>query len=400
MNQKRFSSIPFFALVLVFIALQGLSAQEPILNSYERNFIRANLSTKAGILKDAATDERAPEFIGQLYEFAMNFALANAEILREDPDMIALTGLACRGAGEAGYKNSVDTLWKVFVSFRDSFTRSDALGALAKLGKGNKEIVGHLNMYLANQNSLYRSGMRIDYPTVSACIAALSSLGDSASFPVLFSAMSTGYPDSISREAAGALSHLQGDYKQFLIDVIRNIPAGDKLAALNAGLNDENFGAAEKGLLAEAALEISLAPAASGAENDNTLSELRYSAIQVLSDLEWTRANPLAIKHFYRVQTDYQNGRAARERFLEAITCLGSMGSPDAAQALAIQLGFFNSQTERNGIFDEEITLAVIHALGKLGDKAAFDYLLYISYLPYPEQIQVAAREALDHLKW
>jgi hypothetical protein len=46
------------------------------------------------------------------------------------------------------------------------------------------------------------------------------------------------------------------------------------------------------------------------------------------------------------------------------------------------------------------VLLAVIESLGALGDKAAFDNLLYVTYLPYPETITTAARTALAGLKW
>jgi HEAT repeat protein len=108
----------------------------------------------------------------------------------------------------------------------------------------------------------------------------------------------------------------------------------------------------------------------------------------------------LGVRNFYRVQTDYAGGAAPREKFLEAIECLGAMGTSEAAQALALQLGFFNFQTEKNGDYDEAVILALINALGELGDKAAFDYLLYVGYLNYPDRIQASAREALNRLRW
>jgi hypothetical protein len=376
-----------------------LDAQETILDSYQRNFVRAGLSTKAGVLRDAATDERSAEFIGRLYEFALDFSLRNAEILRDDPDMIALTALACRGAGASGHTASVDTLWQIFLAYRDSLTRPEALGALALLGRGDVRVVENLNQYLANQNSLYRSGEVPDYPTLSACVSALAVLGDPSSFPVLFSTMIAGYPNSLSRETARALESIRGDYRQYLIGVIQGSPPAEKAAAFQAGIGNEGFNDADRGHLAEAALEVSLS-LAGGGEGDAVVSSLRHAAVAALTELRWTHASPLAVRHFYLVQTDYQNGQAPRERLLEAIDCLGALGSTDAAQALALQLGFLNSRTERSGEFDEALTLAVVKALGAIGDKSAFDYLLYVSYLSYPEPVQAAAREALTRLKW
>jgi HEAT repeat protein len=386
--------------VFVFVMAPVLAAQETILDAYERNFIRAGLSAKAGILQDAATDDRSPEFIGQLYEFALNFALRNAEILRDDPDMTALVVLASQGAGKAEFKASADTLWNIFSAYPDSLTRAEVLGALGVLGKGNVRIIENLNQFLTDQNSRYRSGMSPDYPTLSACISALGVLGDASSFPVLFAAMIAGYPDNVVRDIVKALGSIQGDYQQYLIDVIHHNPPVEKLAAFRAGMNAERFGPAERGQLAEIALEAALGLSPGNAENEAAVSALRHSAVSVLTELQWTRASPLAIRHFYRVQTDFQNGAVPRERLVEAAACLGAMGTSDAAQALALQLGRLNSQTEQSGVFDEAITLAVVQALGAIGDKSAFDYLLYISYLSYPEHIQAAAREALAHLKW
>jgi HEAT repeat protein len=372
---------------------------EPILVSYERNFTRAALSAKAEVLRDAATDEEAADFIGQLYDFALVFSVQNAEILREDTDMIALTVLAARGAGTAGYTASADTLWQVFNVYHDSLIRTAVLESLARLGKGNPKVAGNLNEFLANQNNLYRSRMTIDFSTLEACITALASLGEPSSFPVLFSALILGYPNNIVREAEKALGEIQGDYKQYLIDVIRRNPPVEKLAAFHAGINNPRFGAAEKGEIAEAALDESLTLSASGSE-DTAVSDLGYAAVKAVTGIQWNQAGGLAIRHFYRVQTGYQAGAVSQDRLVEAIECLGAMRSPEAAEVLVLQLGYINSQTESKGGYDGDITLAIVKALGEIGDKAAFDNLLYISYLFYSEQIQTAAREALNRLRW
>jgi HEAT repeat protein len=384
---------------LVFLGA-GLWGQESILNSYQRNFMRAGLSTKADILRDAATDDRAPEFIGQLYDYVLNFALQNADILREDPDLITITVLAARGAGSSAYKPSIDTLWKVFSAFRDSQTRSNALEALAVLGKGNAGVVENLNQYLANQNSLYRSGMNLDFVTLSACISALAGLGDSSSFPVLFSAFVSGYPDNISREISGALESIDGNYAEFLLGVIQKNPAREKLAALRAGLASERLSSAEQGELAMNSLETAIGIPTGNSDSGIAIGALKSLAAKTLADMKLSRASPAMVKYFYQVQEDYQAGLVSKDQLLEAIGCLGAMGTSEAAQALALQLGFYNSQTERTGEYDEEVVLALVGALGNTGDKIAFDYLLYVGYLDYPESIQSAARDSISRLKW
>jgi hypothetical protein len=376
------------------------SQETSILQSYQREFTRADLSAKAEILQDAADDEQAAEFIGPLYEFALRFALANADILGDDPEMIHLAGVAAKGAGSAGFKETLDTLWEVFSSYRDSRTRVAIFGALEVLGKGNGRVIENLNQYLDSQNKLFHSGTIPDYPALSACVAALAQLGDSSSFPALFAAVTAGYPENITGEIAGALNSIPGNYLRFLLNIILKNPPAEKLAAFKAGISGRRFSPAEQGQLAEAALEQGLSYFPGTAGEIAILSEMRYESALTLTRLRWSRASAQAVRHFYRVQTDFQQGIAPRERFLEAIHCLGAMGTSEAALALGLQLGLYNAQTEKTGGYDEDLTLALVGSLGRIGDKSAFDYLLYISYLPYTDQIQAAAKEALNRLRW
>jgi HEAT repeat protein len=394
--------------VLVFFLMLGtaLEAQESILNSYQRNFVRASLSTKVGILLDAATDDRASEFIGQLYEYALNFSLQNAEILRGDPELLNLTVLAARGAGNRGHTRSIDTLWKVFTGFRDSQIRIATLDALALLARGNAQILENLNQFLANQNSLYRSSMDVDIPVISACIAALGALGDESSFSVLFAVIITGYPEPLGAQAAEALEKLPGDTKANLTAILQKNPPAEKLAVFRAAISGRSMNDAEKGAFAQTALEIGMQKET--AANGSALALLCSLATQTLRDLKWTRAAPAVVQYFYQVQSEYQESRTPQQRdlLLEAISCLAVMDSFDAAQALSLQLGYLNSQFERagrTGSFgenDETLVLGVINALGQLGDKIAFDNLHYVAYLDYPERIKAAAREALNNLTW
>jgi len=411
-------ALPHFCFIFLFFLFNGLFmarlfAQESILSSYERNFIRASLAAKTGILADAATDDRAGEFIGDLYEFALQFALVNGDYLKNDPDMIALVAAAAKGAGTGGNTASVKSLWNLFRMFPDSYSRVEILGALGNLGTGNGELAGNLNRLLADQTDSWRAGLNPDYPVLGACIAALGALGDSSSFPFLFSAITAGYPQTVTQEILRALESIQGDYKDYLLGVIRNNPFPEKAVAFRIGAYNEKLTPAERGELAQTALQVALDSSGNTGGNNigntggNTTGNsgpmeaaLRYDAVTVLTRLQWTPASPLAIRNFYQVQNDYSGGAIPRERLLEAIACLGVMGSSDAAQALALQLGYINSRFESTGDYDEVIVLAYINALGELGDKSAFDYLLYISYLNYPDKIQAAAREALNRLKW
>jgi HEAT repeat protein len=396
---KRFRFVlPVF--LLCFTMRPVLYAQESILAAYERHFIRADLPGKMEILRDAATDDRAEEFIGRLYDSALRFSLQNADILRDDPDFIALTVFAVRGAGTAGYKPCVNTLWNVFTSFLDASIRVEVLHSLSVLARGNRGLVENLILFVSAQNDLFNAGTSPDYVTLSACVAALGALGDSSAVPALFTLMRTGHPNPISAETETALEELPWDNGEYLIEVIRRNDYPDKLAAFKVGINNKTYSDAEKGTVAEAALEVGIDFFPGNGEGEEMLKELRYDAVRYIRNLQWSRAAPLVIRHFYQVRQDYDAGTVDKERFLEAISCLGAMGTPEAARVLSLQLGYFNLRMEQYGEYDDSIILEAVNALGNLGDKIAFEHLITIGYLSYPEYIQNAAREAIVRLKW
>jgi hypothetical protein len=399
-NQKRTLLFTVIAL-LACMPHAHLRGQESILYAYQQNFIRASLDAKPEILLDAATDERAHEFMGQLYDYALDFVLHNVEFIGTDPQMTYLAIIAVRGAGVTEYQNSADTLWNVFQKYHDSTVRTEILGTLSILGKTNREIVSYINQYLLEQNRLRFSRLEnTDFHVISACIAALAEFGDASSFLSLFGAMTADYSPSITADATEALDALPGDLRQFLLELIIYNPPAEKLAAFKFAVNNARFSQVQQGQLAQNAMEQGLTCQAADTEEASALSSLRYEAALELTRLQWSLANQLVIRHFYRVQSDYLSATVPKERYLEAIYCLGAMGTSEAAVQAALQLGLNNSQTEITGYYDEAITFALINVIGLIGDKSASDPVLAVDYLPYSDEIKAAAKEALDRLRW
>jgi len=292
--------------------------------------------------------------------------------------------------------DSPDDMWNLFLKYPDSAERAELLIKIGALGKADRNIIDNINNYLVELNSLVSSGESVDYSMVSACITAIMELNDSSSYPVLFAAMCAGYPEVIASEAYGALDFIDGDLFRFLSGVITNNPPMEKFTAFKASINSIRLNVSERGQLAELALEQALA----ANEESADLTAMRYAAVLALTSFRWTRANALAIDHYYRIREDNLHGRVSKSRYIEAIACLGAVGNTDAALALGLQLGLINARAERTGAFDAEITLAVIQALGSIGANAVFDHLLHVNSISYPRYIRTAAREAIDRLKW
>jgi hypothetical protein len=392
------------AIALALVGATAIAAQDAdsIALAYRRNFARASLGTKLELLKEAAG--RGDPALGPLYDMALRFAVDNSALLGPDAQLKDLAVLASAETGRAGYAKAIDDLWALFQGFRDPEVRKAAIAALGLVGSGEARVAENLNAFLASQNSLFRSGSQPEYPTLEACIDSLGTLGDGSSFPVLFSAYVAGYSPALTAKASKALGSIKGDYRGYLLRVIAKNPPLEKAAAYAAGTDNANFDDDDRGSLAEGALAAALAATAqSGGYSPveiQALRELRLSTARQLRALKWQRASPLVVSHFKLMQADYAKGAASKAEFLEAISCLGAMGSTEAAQALAIYLQLVNAQTEQGLPYDEEILIATIGALGELGDKSAFDYLLQIGYLQYSETVKRAAKDSLLKLRW
>ncbi len=389
----------FAAAIGLCLALSlGAQDADSIVLAYRRNFARSSLVTKLELLKEAA--QRKDVAMGPLYDMALRFAVDNSALLGPDPQLKDLALVASVQVGESAYAPAVDDLWALFQAFRDQDIRASALTSLGLTGAGESRVAENLNAFLASQNSLFRSGMPPEYPALAACIDALARLGDGSSFSVLFSAYVAGYNPGLADKAAKALASIKGDYKAYLLRVIVRNPPIEKQAAFSAGMANADFDDGARGELAESAMAAALDSPAPSPVEIQALRELRFAAAKKLMELRWQKASPLAIRHFRLVQADYSKGAASKAELLEAVALLGSMGSTDAAQALAIQLQLINVQTEQGAPYDEGLILAVCASLGELGDKTAFDYLLQVGYLQYSDTIKRAAREALVKLKW
>ena len=128
--------------------------------------------------------------------------------------------------------------------------------------------------------------------------------------------------------------------------------------------------------------------------------ELQLSSLEVIANAQWTRASKLVVRFFAVARTEYERGIMDEMQFVGAITHVAALSSPDIVSTLTSYLSDLNGKAAENSFPAKPVVLAVISALGDLGDKAAFDTLLYVTYLSYPEEVVRAAREALARLKW
>jgi hypothetical protein len=289
----------------------------------------------------------------------------------------------------------------MYVIDSDTTTLVNSAAALGLAAAGDAEIVGSLNRWLEAQNTLFASGKPIvSLQVIAATLRAVGKLGDASSFAPVFSAMSLGYSDEMVAISREALFSLRADLKDSLLAVVRTRPYAEKKAALQMALESDRLSEEQKGQVAELALDIGVRTVAADVPGRTALRELRFAAARALGDRKWSRATSLLVEHLDATIGEYDKGLADRRYLIEAAAALGAAGTHEAAVRLTQYLLLVNSYTEKLKGYDEQVVMAIIAALGRLGDRVAFDDLMYTQYLGYSAPVKKAAREALEKLKW
>jgi hypothetical protein len=386
-------------LVLLFlIAVLPLFGQEEngLLQTYRKSFARGSLSTKIQVLQDASKEDL--QGMRPLYSQALRFYMDNISILENDATALEMVKLSITLIGKSGYTNAAPELWELFSSVENTGVRIAVMNAMGELLAPDSQLVARIERWMNEQNSSFRSGAEVDVQVMAEAVRTLGDIGAASSFPVLFSAAHLGYPDRVSKAARDALGNIEGDLTRRVMAVLRQGFAGEKLSALEWAMERDYFTKEQKGRIAHTALQAGLA-SSSNATEDRQLRELRFAAARRLTELAWSEATPAVIEHFNRTVMEVERGVADETRLREAISCLGSMGTHEAAKRLALYLEVLNSYVENGRGINERVALAVIRNLGKIGDRIAFDHVLYTRYLDYPRSVKETAREVLQDLK-
>ncbi len=393
MNKLRYLYVLIFS-IFVF----SLTAQEinPMLTAFQKSFARGSLSTKIQVLQDSSKiTERS---MGPLYVQALQFIIDNNRTLHDDTTARELTVLTVRLSGLRHYKETARLLWKLFKETDDTGVQVEILSALGEIDTP-VNIIEEMNDWLGKENEKVREGNTVPFELVSEMVTTLGKLGSPSSFNVLFSTGALKYNNEITGKAASALKKLGTDYAESLIDVIQNNKPEEKLAAVDLAVADKELTDAEKGKIFQAALEtVLLNQSLIGKEGPN-LRELRLTAVKQLTLLKWTAASALAVQNFNKTIEEIDSGLASTTQLVESINFLGSVNTHEAAVRLSVYLEVLNSRKERGQQVNTQIVMAVIRNLGLLGDKTAFDNLLYAGYLDYSSSVKNAVREALNNLK-
>lgn len=365
--------------------------------SVEQRFDADDLVGKLAIVDGLSAHATAKD--GPLLQKAFDYLVSNLSALRGEQAAQELGMKAAELIAKIDYAPAAGSMWQLFQFSDNVQLRLATIDALASVARRQTDVINKMNHWLAGQNLLFQTGAQVDPKMIDACVRALGSLSDASSFTVLFATTRVGYGEPITSDALHALQMLKGDRAKQYLQVVETGSLSARNRVLEMALGDGKLSALEKGTIATAALKAALNALSAGEGSAASVATLRYRSLGEIAELQWTPAADLVAENFNRAAAEYREGKATAKNLIESAEALTAMGTHEAAVRLTLYLDLINSMTDKGRPSDRSVTLAIIGDLGKLGDPVAYQDLLAVQYLDYPDSIKAAAREAVNNLE-
>lgn len=363
-------------------------------------FIKGNIVDKTKAIKESTGEDSY-----WLAEKAIQFALDNKEILGNDRELDALVVSAIltitpeyvASADKLSQAEILFNFTKLFNIFSSSNTVQIAVLSKILLLKDSiqtTEFTEELNKYLQSDGIA-----TADKSVLKSVISTLESIGNNKSFNILFSLYINPEFESVQNDLETTLIKLAPNYIDEILyiinekDIAKNKPLFEKIVK-NSKISKNNLCEIAENLLNSSILYVE-----NSTEKDD-FTKLQIEVLQVLSSNNWTRASSSAISFFIFAKDKFTNGLISEEDMIKIVSSLINVAPIESISPLVSYLVELNSLTEMGKSVSIPVVEAVIKTLGAIGNKSAFDSLLGVTYLNYPESVLSAAREALAGLKW
>ena len=364
-------------------------------------FVKGNIVDKTAAVRESSGEDAA-----FLSKEAIDFALEHKVLLGNDRDLdtLALAGVLALPANSVasldyGEREALSEKFvKLFSLFPSDTVRIAILNKVSALRDSlpTEPCIVLLNDYLANAvSSAGENGV------VKAAVRTLGEIGDSRSFSVLFTARRQQKWPEYGKDIDEAIALLADKSLPQVIDIIREGNVKSDIRPLfDVLIKNEKISASFKSEIAENVLSETIYIANNASSITRETVSLQVDALDVIVQNKWTRSAPAVLSFFDLAEREYKAGVMTDGEFVKAINAAAEIAPVDASSRLASYLAALNKQTESGAKVSETIALALIGALGRIGNKSSFDTLLYVTYVNYPEPVIAAARDALARLKW
>ena len=393
---KKIISIPAFLLFSFFAFSEGSLNQ--------KKFISGNLLDKTESVKQASGQESV-----LLSKLALDFVIENKEVLGNDRDLdaLAVSGILAlpsdymNSASEDEKRVICEYFYSIFNLFDNINVKIAILNRLTVFHFSDDRFAVLLNEFLKKTEIIKEKD-----PLTKSIISTLGYIGNEDSFVILYILYSDPSWSSYRDELKKSVSMLLEQSIPQVISIIQNGTANDGRLLFDLTIENEKLSNKIVAEISENIISRTINLYETSLSTGNELAELQFDAYTVLTKLKWTRAAGTAMKFFVCAKKEYEEGSFPEENFLEVIKNLPVIDPLDSVQSFCSYISECNSIMEKS-LTDrnvkkpsDKVMLALISALGAIGDKNAFDTLLAVTYYTYPDNVITQARDALASLKW
>ena len=371
-------------------------------SSYRKKFLKGNITDKVQAVKEAAASSDNI-FIGE----ALDFAVATHDEIGDDKELDQLLESSVRSLDikvlppdkkEKASRN----LGKAFQTFSSRSVRSCILDSFAAgLSPVNLETV---NSFVAAraQDEEDNPGKDTMDSLVEKSLGILQKHGNRVSFNIMFIADLMDVWSSHRELLEASFAPLAASAENEILKIADSAGVPQRLKILsiigsNAGISKKIKGKVAEKLLSD---QITSARDDKGVFASKEDALLYAQSVSLAASCRWTRSAQDIADSFAIASKSYAWGLLDTDRFCTLIADMAQVSCPDTGRFLSHYLDSLNNDMKSGAVPEEAVVLSVIKALGGLGDKAAFDYLLSVTYLDYPSDVTDAARLALAKLKW
>ncbi len=364
-------------------------------------FIKGSISDKIAAVREAEDSDSQ-----WVTEQALAFCLENKEILGNDRELDGLAVAAILSYTPENVKKQSDSqkqklsesLISLFTQFNKSSTVQISVISKAVMLKDvipSTPFTALLNSYLKTADV-----KTADSGVFKASIDALQTIGNEESFKLLYDFLNNNAYSAYKKEIEKTTITLIPNAMNEVLALLKGSDLS-KIASL-FDLVQQNSKISKKNLceIAENVLSETILLVDNSSEVSQETIKLQLTALNSLNENNWTLASAKVLSYFDFSKKLYEKKNMSEEEFKTVIISLRNIAPLDAVAPLISYLEEMNDNTEKGVNVASEIVLAVINTLGAIGDKAAFDSLLAVTYLNYEESVLTAARDALSGLRW
>ena len=390
------NSFRILTAILIFLSVNfNLSAQNQV-SVYQMLFTKGNIAQKIQAVDFAGKDNN--------YVFlsdCLDFCIQSNSLIGPDADIDNLTINVLKNFNNTASLmelNDVKIVCKkiqsCFKNFSSDHVKIACLNRFAVFN--NPENVKFVNDYVSDK-ALNNQPMT---SVILSAVNLMGKIGNNESFSILFAADIANVWPKYSSYIQSAYSTLAVNASADLINLFTKAPVEQKLMVLNLIKNSSEIPEFVKGQLAQKSLSMSIINIDEEQDISPAQNKLMSESVNLLAQTNWSMSSEVVADYFPLAQNLYQKEQISAEDFISIIQSCTQIASQNMVLPLIKYLNFLNRSTQENKPVNTQVVLSVINSLGGLGDKQAFDELLFVTYLDYTQEVLEAAKSALDNLKW